>query len=265
MNRSRFIACILAIALSAVATQAIAATVVQSTAFTYQGQLNAGGTLPSGQTYQFTFTLYDAATDGNVVGAPIPQAILVGSGGLFTTELDFGQIFNGTQYWLDIKVGTLGSNEQELAARQPINAVPVAQYALSTPPATFAEFSHTYSGTSTVVPSGNAIPFPDIGPSSGNPIIPFNQAQFTVSTSGTYEVSFEVSTGDAGGDTLAVYVNGLPRTTIGQNTKTQIGKTLLALNAGDTISVVNAGVALLSLQANSSNAIDANLIIRLLH
>ncbi len=105
----------------------------QTTAFTYQGQLNAGGVLPSGQTYYFTFTLYDALTDGNVVGTAINQAIVVGSGGLFTTDLDFGQIFDGSQYWLEIQVGTSASNEQTLAPRQPINAVPVAQYALNVP------------------------------------------------------------------------------------------------------------------------------------
>ena len=99
----------------------------QTTAFTYQGQLNAGGTLPSGL-YQFTFTLYDAPSGGAVVAgtSAIHQPIQV-INGLFTTDLDFGQIFNGTQYWLDIQVGTTLANEETLVARQPINAVPVAQ------------------------------------------------------------------------------------------------------------------------------------------
>ena len=65
----------------------------QTTAFTYQGQLDVGGELPSGQTYEFTFTLFDAVTGGNPIGAPIEQSILVSSGGIFTTDLDFGQIF----------------------------------------------------------------------------------------------------------------------------------------------------------------------------
>jgi hypothetical protein len=112
---------------------AIALPAVQTTAFTYQGQLNAGGVLPSGQTFQFTFTLYDAVTGGNVVGTPINRAILIANGGLFTADLDFGQIFNGTQLWLEIKVGTTVANEQTLANRQPINATPVAQYALNSP------------------------------------------------------------------------------------------------------------------------------------
>jgi hypothetical protein len=111
---------------------------------------------------------FKPASGGNVVGTSIQQAILVGNGGLFTTDLDFGQIFNGAQYWLDIQVGTLATNEQELAARQPINAVPVAQYALNTPPGTFAEFSDIYSGTTMAVANGSGIPFPNSGPSSGS-------------------------------------------------------------------------------------------------
>ena len=89
------------------------------------------GELPSGQTYEFTFTLFDAVTGGNPIGAPIEQSILVSSGGIFTTDLDFGQIFNGQQYWLEIKVGTTIANEQALSARQSITAVPVAQYAMA--------------------------------------------------------------------------------------------------------------------------------------
>jgi|GEM_PF-2233013 len=132
MKCSRLLALIAAVLISAASCE-VPLFAAQTTAFTYQGQLNAGGVLPSGQTYYFTFTLYDALTAGNAVGAPINQTILIGNGGLFTTDLDFGQIFDGSQYWLEIQVGTSASNEQTLAARQPINAVPVAQYALNAP------------------------------------------------------------------------------------------------------------------------------------
>jgi hypothetical protein len=133
MIRSTFRTLVVMLLACAAAAYAIAPSAAQTTAFTYQGQLTAGGILPNGQTYQFTFTLYDASSGGSVVGTPINQAILVGNAGLFTTDLDFGQVFNGAQYWLEIKVGTSVANEQVLAARQPINAVPVAQYALSVP------------------------------------------------------------------------------------------------------------------------------------
>ncbi len=278
MNGKRLFILILAIVLSAIAADVIAATVTQGTAFTYQGQLNAGGTLPSGQTYYFTFTLYDAASGGSMVGAAIPRSLLIGNGGLFTTDLDFGQIFNGTQYWLDIQVGIAANNELPLAARQPINAVPVAQYALyalNTPPGTFAEFYHTYAGgQALVVLPGDAIPFPNLGPSSGSPIFPipggppnFLSTQFLVSASGTYEATFEVSTSDAGGDALAIYVNAVsvPHAQISQGTKTLVGKFLLTLNAGDVISVVNIGFSALYLQGFLGATTDANLVIRLLH
>src|ERR1700729_1952558 len=122
---------------SAVTDVSLAAPLeAQTTAFSYQGQLNAGGVFPTGQ-YQFTFTLYDAVTGNGIVSGtmPIQQSLQV-INGLFTTDLDFGQIFNGTQYWLDIQVGTLSTNEEELSARQPIDVVPVAQYALNSPAGT---------------------------------------------------------------------------------------------------------------------------------
>src|ERR1700694_2106054 len=131
MKRKQLCALVAAALMSAASMNSFAAGTPQTTAFTYQGQLNAGGTLPAGQTYQFTFTLYDSAVGNNVVGIPIQQAILISSGGLFTTDLDFGQIFNGQQYWLETKVGTSIANEQVLSARQPITAVPVAQWAMN--------------------------------------------------------------------------------------------------------------------------------------
>jgi len=255
------------------ATEACAVTVSQGTAFTYQGQLSANGAPSGGQTYQFTFTLYDAASTGNAVGSPIQQSILVGAGGLFTTDLDFGQIFNGAQYWLEIKVGTTIGNEQPLAARQPINTVPVAQYALNTPPETFAEFYHTNDGSGVNVAVGGAIPFPVVGLSSGSSIIAIAQPpdfvvnQFLVTTSGIYEVSFELSTEDAGGNTLAFTVNDVvvPHAQTNQETKTQVGKFLIQMNAGDVLSLFNKGASTLHLGAIAIGATDANLVIKKLH
>ena len=130
MKRKQLCALVASALMSAAAMNSAVAT-PQTTAFTYQGQLNDGGILPNGLTYQFTFTLYNAAVGGSVVGTPIQQPILVASGGIFTADLDFGQIFNGQQYWLEIKVGSNTGNEQPLSARQPITAVPVAQYAMN--------------------------------------------------------------------------------------------------------------------------------------
>src|SRR5450755_2145488 len=136
MKRKQLCAVVASILLTAASMDVSALLPPQTTAFSYEGQLNAGGTLPTGL-YQFTFTLYNAASGGAVVTGtlPIQQPIQV-INGLFTTDLDFGQIFNGTQYWLDIQVGTTLANEETLVARQPINAVPVAQWALNSPAGT---------------------------------------------------------------------------------------------------------------------------------
>jgi len=77
---------LLALLLMSVAGIAVQAA-PQTTAFSYQGQLNAGGTLPTG-TYQFTFTLYDAATGGaQVVGtAPIQRSIQIINGFSFFSQ-----------------------------------------------------------------------------------------------------------------------------------------------------------------------------------
>src|SRR5271156_4243250 len=108
MKRNQLSALVAAALMSFPATQAIAAD-PQTTAFTYQGLLNASGTLATG-TYQFTFTLYDSETGSNVIAGPLTQSIMVVNG-VFTTDLDFDLVFNGTQYWLDVKVGTTTGNE----------------------------------------------------------------------------------------------------------------------------------------------------------
>ena len=118
MKRNQLSALVAAALMSFSATQAMAAD-PQTTAFTYQGLLNAGGSLANGS-YQFTFMLYDSETGPNVIAGPITQSIQVVNG-VFTTDLDFDLVFNGTQYWLDIKVGSTSGNEQSLSGRQRIN------------------------------------------------------------------------------------------------------------------------------------------------
>ena len=144
MNCNRLRALAVSMMLVLMAADAMAVS-PQTTAFTYQGQLNAGGVSASG-TYYFTFTLYDSLSGPNVVGSPIQKQITVSSGGLFTTDLDFGQIFTGTQYWLEIKVGTSDVNQQVLSARQPVNTVPVAQYALNVPAGVAGKLIHFSTG-----------------------------------------------------------------------------------------------------------------------
>src|SRR5579863_820326 len=67
----------------------------QGTAFMYQGQLDTNG-IPVTGLYDFTFTLYSAATSGSVISTPQTNFGVPVVNGLFTTNLDFGPVFNGS-------------------------------------------------------------------------------------------------------------------------------------------------------------------------
>ncbi|MDO8630830.1 MAG: hypothetical protein Q7R41_10085 [Phycisphaerales bacterium] len=112
-----------------------------TTAFTYQGQLKAGGA-PFDGTADFVFTLWDAAGSGNPptggtqVGDVQPIIALPVTAGLFTVTLNAGgefgaNAFNGNARWLDITVrNPAGGGFITLAPRQPLTAAPYALSAL---------------------------------------------------------------------------------------------------------------------------------------
>ena len=276
MKRHLLFALIAWVLIFVVSPNSIAVPAPQTTAFTYQGQLNAGGVLPSGQTFQFTFTLYDALTGGNVVGSPIMRAILISNGGLFTTDLDFGPVFNGTQYWLEIKVGTTVANEQTLASRQPINVAPVAQYALNSPAGDFADFF-------ALMPPDNAAPvavgadvqFPQDGPASGTGVITRASAStFNLSAIGTYQVMFQVSVNETGQLVLTANGTELPYTVVGRQTGASqiVGTTLITTTVVNTVlSLRNpaAGIAALTITPAAggfvTSPVSAHLVITRLH
>ncbi len=107
----------------------------QGTAFMYQGQLGTNGVPISGP-YDFQFSLFDNATAGNLVAGPKTNLNVIVANGLFTTTLDFGPVFTGTNYWLGIGVrtnnGAANTNAfTALTPRQPVLPVPYAMFATS--------------------------------------------------------------------------------------------------------------------------------------
>jgi hypothetical protein len=108
---------------------AISQAFAQGTAFTYQGHLTVA-TTPANGNFDLTFTLYDAATAGNIVAGPLTNASVAVSNGLFTTVLDFGSsAFNGADRWLQISVGTNGSATFfDLSPLQKLTAAPYSIY-----------------------------------------------------------------------------------------------------------------------------------------
>ncbi len=106
-----------------------AAQTAQGTAFTYQGQLLQNNAPVTGST-DMTFTLWDAATGGNPIGAALP--FTAGSGnpvsvqnGVFTVALDFGpSAFNtliSDERWLAVTIGSIA-----LSPRTKIENAPYA-------------------------------------------------------------------------------------------------------------------------------------------
>ena len=104
----------------------------QGTAFTYQGRLNNGGVVANGS-YDLQFTIYDSTNDpGTVIAGPLTNSATAVSNGLFTVTLDFGNVFDGSDRWLDIAVRTNGgSSFATLSPRQQITPAPYAITALT--------------------------------------------------------------------------------------------------------------------------------------
>jgi hypothetical protein len=103
------------------------------TSFTYQGRLVIGG-IPANGAYDFTFTLYDALNGGAQVGGTVTRSGVTVTDGLFTVQLDFGAVFDGTALYLEIGVRPgSGGTYTTLAPRQALTATPYARYAAQSP------------------------------------------------------------------------------------------------------------------------------------
>src|SRR5262245_1854531 len=115
--------------------------------FTYQGRLNDGGAPANGK-YDMVFNLYDAPTNGNVLGNFSIFGGVPVTNGLFSVELnsygEFGtNAFIGQARWLEIGVRTNNNNAMNpwvfLNPRQSLNCTPQAMFAESAGNATKAD------------------------------------------------------------------------------------------------------------------------------
>jgi len=97
----------------------------QGTAFTYQGNLDDNGSPANGTNYGMVFYLYDAPTNGTLLGNQGIASVSV-SNGVFTVPLDFGTNFPGADRWLEITVQKNGGSFSTLAPRQKLNPTPYA-------------------------------------------------------------------------------------------------------------------------------------------
>jgi len=98
----------------------------QGTAFAYQGQFSDSGS-PANGSYDLKFSLYNDPSAGSQVGTSVTNIATTVSNGFFSLTLNFGNVFDGTQYWLEIAAQTNGGGGfAVLTPRQPITAVPYA-------------------------------------------------------------------------------------------------------------------------------------------
>jgi hypothetical protein len=93
---------------------------------TYQGHLKEGNA-PAEGAVAMTFRLFGSAVGGVALAEEVVPGVEVNEG-LFQVHLDFGEVFDGSESWLEVEVGG-----QTLTPRQRVSAVPVALYALSGP------------------------------------------------------------------------------------------------------------------------------------
>lgn len=117
-----------ALAVLAILTISGAASAEIGTAFTYQGALKSGGEAMDG-TANMEFRIYDVPTLGIPLSAPIAINSVPVHDGVFTVELDFGQLPSDNEdRWLEITV-----NSTVLAPRQKLTPAPLAQRAMVNP------------------------------------------------------------------------------------------------------------------------------------
>ena len=135
-------------------SDARAPKVSAGTAFTYQGQLKNNGALVT-QSCNFQFSLFDAASSGNQIGATQTKSNVSVSNGLFTTSIDFGaNAFTGDTRFLQIAVACpSGSSYVPMGSRQALTPAP---YALSLVPGAIISGTGTL-GMQLNIPNGNAI------------------------------------------------------------------------------------------------------------
>ncbi len=105
-----------------------------ATTVNYQGRLADNAGIPLDGTYGMSFSLWDAATDGNVVWGPESHTAVPVNGGLFSVGLGSNTqggipttTWNGDRY-LEITVGG-----ETLSPRELIRSVPIAGMALTVP------------------------------------------------------------------------------------------------------------------------------------
>jgi hypothetical protein len=202
----------------------------QSTAFTYQGELNSSGA-PADGDFDLRFGLFPAAAGGTQIGSDQTVSAVEVAGGVFTVQLDFGVgAFPGADRFLEIEVRPAGSGSfSTLAPRQQISSSPYAIRTLSAAAADRLSDACVGCVGDTQISSISgaklmgAIPASSVPAGSGSYIQNGTAAQagarFNVAGNGTVGGTLSAATAAVGGATVpagvALAVDGLARVSPG--------------------------------------------------
>jgi hypothetical protein len=123
------------VTLLAILDSRLAALAAPGTAFTYQGllELEANG-IPVTGLYDFNFNLFTISSGGTALNAGVTNTAVGVTNGLFMTTIDFGSVFDGTRYWLEIgsRQNNGGGAFQIMQPRVELTPVPYAVFAETT-------------------------------------------------------------------------------------------------------------------------------------
>jgi hypothetical protein len=161
---------------------AASAAFAQTTAFTYQGKLTDAGS-PANGAYDLQFSLFDD-TDTQQ-GPTLTRDDVQVTNGVFTVQLDFGDVFDGNGRWLEVglRPGASSGAFTVLSPRQALTSAPHAVRSLTAanalalgglPYSSFVQFDASGNvgiGTDTPVTRLDVRGKLALDPGAGNPVV----------------------------------------------------------------------------------------------
>jgi len=225
------------------------ASYAQGTAFTYQGRLINNGQPASGF-YDFIFTLFGNNQYGFPAGPVVTNLDISVTEGFFVSALNFGGVFTGSNYWLEIAVRTNGSGEFTIL--QPRQAITPAPYAM---------FS---SNASVANSAANAASVPAAGIVGTIPVSNLSSSVVLLTANGTLPTSvLPTNLAPAGGTSWqsppATTLQAQPNTGYVLTNSQLVTVTLPASpNVGDIVEITGAGLGGWMLQQNPGQTVAAS-------